>query len=741
MEEATEALNRGDIEFIESLDFGGDFTRAITRLQELNVIHPAVPYYAALLIPEDTKAGRFRLRTLLFASGFESSSETVTRFSSMQLLRIILQGNDLEEVRYILSFLDSVSIRRIPGQYAFIEYHSTLKAACHYVLGDFEEAMKAASIEQVSSELASLGGSSYFSEINNAINLLSEWKLSNGENADSQKILNFLFHSHSTETLRWTLGEVLSLEGLLQPDEQIALTALILAPNNLIALNLMRTILSENPLIFLRHLELLRRLGTAYLNIGAMREEGAVLFRSWSNMLDPVNYSQFANAEFAESIGYIDEEALNARIFFVNFYLGRILRNQDNFRESSEYFEKALAFAPDNTQADATIWYILMNALNGYPNLAKDVFVSMLPQMNDISYFSALFDRLSSYLVRTRQWAGLYEVFLALSDAGPGASLASYAFILGRAAEEGFIQTDKSAEDYFLITFQESNASIYYRTMAASKLNLFFSPIGAETNHDTVESEDILDFLLGFFEYGAASFALPYIRELEDDLSIHELRDIASSLTDSGRFQQSLNLIARYMRREDYIPLEPDLYLYYPRPYLELIEKYAEEADLEPFLLLALIHTESHFMAGIGSSAGATGLTQLMAATAADMAGRMARAGLTDYRSDNMDLRDPELNVHIGSYYLRHLHGIMGNPLLALLAYNGGQGRVRRWVNEDLARPGGALPLDLFLETVEFPETREYGRRVTGIAAVYGYLYYGKTMEEVASGIFQSNPE
>jgi soluble lytic murein transglycosylase len=72
------------------------------------------------------------------------------------------------------------------------------------------------------------------------------------------------------------------------------------------------------------------------------------------------------------------------------------------------------------------------------------------------------------------------------------------------------------------------------------------------------------------------------------------------------------------------------------------------------------------------------------------------------------------------------------SPLLALLAYNGGMGRLRRWRNAESKLPG-----DLFLETIEYNETREYGRKVLAAAAAYGYLYYDITMEEVIADIYR----
>jgi soluble lytic murein transglycosylase len=123
-----------------------------------------------------------------------------------------------------------------------------------------------------------------------------------------------------------------------------------------------------------------------------------------------------------------------------------------------------------------------------------------------------------------------------------------------------------------------------------------------------------------------------------------------------------------------------------------------------------------------------------MEPTALDMAGRMARRGGPDYRSaQGIDLKDPETNIRIGAYYLAYLIEQMGSPMTALLAYNGGMGRLRRW----RAAGGDRLPEDLFLETIAFDETREYGRRVLAAAAVYGYLYYGMSMEEVVADVYK----
>jgi soluble lytic murein transglycosylase len=176
--------------------------------------------------------------------------------------------------------------------------------------------------------------------------------------------------------------------------------------------------------------------------------------------------------------------------------------------------------------------------------------------------------------------------------------------------------------------------------------------------------------------------------------------------------------------------------LLYPRPFTGLIEKNALDAGLPREILFGLIRTESFFIPDIVSSAGAVGLAQLMPATALDMAGRIARQGGPDYiRDGEVDLKDPGINVHLSAWYLNYLIRTVGSPVQALIAYNGGIGRVRRWRN---ARP--ELPEDLFLETIEFSETREYGRRVLAAATAYGYLYYDLSMEGVIADIYSVYP-
>jgi len=720
--EAAELLRAGNLDFIQQANLPAGFSRAAAELEQLNRIHPAAAFYSGLLIGNapNTNPRNRELELLLFSAALDSPSFAASREAALRLIPLVLETQEAQEVRNILSVLDSRNLNRRQDLHL-----SALRAACLYRLGSYNEARGLFSIDHAAANLATASTAERWGK---AISLLASWKVSPSETL-RQEISDFLFTIPSGEILRWANREARSLEALFEPEEFMVLAGRVLSGNHRAVLLNMTPALSDCGGIFFRYPNLIPYLGRAFQFTPAMRTEGLGLFETWITRLDEKDPSA-------------NDERLRTARYMSLFFSGRIERARGNHSASSEFFTRALEFAPNDIQADACIWYILMNTLASNPSAAPTLVIGTMPQWRDLSTFSAILDRVSSNLARQRRWDDILEIFLHLEARGPSASLAQYAWITGRALEEGFIRSSRSAESFFRVAYETESASFYYRAMAASRLGLNIAlPRGNPgTRRQNLAQQTTIgydaEFLLGFFEYGATAFVLPYLRALEESLSFPELRKVAEAFGNIGQWQESLRLVARYTRRSDYVFDIQDLYLAHPRPYLELIERHSREEGIGPELFFGLVRTESHFMRAIGSHAGALGLAQLMPATAEDMATRIARRGGPDYRNPTgIDLTDPEINIHLGAFYLRHLVNNLGNTMLALKAYNGGQGRVRRWLAED--RQLGALPMDLFLETIEFPETREYGRRVLSAAAVYGYLYYGMTMEEVAASFFR----
>lgn len=155
------------------------------------------------------------------------------------------------------------------------------------------------------------------------------------------------------------------------------------------------------------------------------------------------------------------------------------------------------------------------------------------------------------------------------------------------------------------------------------------------------------------------------------------------------------------------------LRLAYPADYVDLINDTARSEQVSPLLLLALVRQESFFDPDAGSPAGALGLTQVIPSTGEDIAARLGRA---DFEAD--DLYRPFVSISFGANYLsRQLTAFDGELLQALAAYNAGPGNAAAW--EEAAGDD----VDLFLETIEFEETRNYVIRVVENLARYRRLY------------------
>ena len=104
---------------------------------------------------------------------------------------------------------------------------------------------------------------------------------------------------------------------------------------------------------------------------------------------------------------------------------------------------------------------------------------------------------------------------------------------------------------------------------------------------------------------------------------------------------------------------------------LQFVHDNAQRFDLDPVMLLAVIHVESRFDPGAVSSKGAMGLMQIRPTTAREVAGSLGIELTADEQ-----LFDPELNILLGSCYLRYLVDRFDDHHIALSAYNAGPTRV-----------------------------------------------------------------
>lgn len=155
-----------------------------------------------------------------------------------------------------------------------------------------------------------------------------------------------------------------------------------------------------------------------------------------------------------------------------------------------------------------------------------------------------------------------------------------------------------------------------------------------------------------------------------------------------------------------------DFSLRYLAPYREVLKARADEMGLDEAWVYGLIRQESQFIAGVKSSAGASGLMQLMPGTAKWVARKL---GLRNWRWSNVT--DVDTNISFGTYYLRHvLDKLDSYPVLASAAYNAGPGRARGW------RPETAIEGAAYAETIPFNETRNYVKKVMANTTYYAHV-------------------
>jgi soluble lytic murein transglycosylase len=156
-----------------------------------------------------------------------------------------------------------------------------------------------------------------------------------------------------------------------------------------------------------------------------------------------------------------------------------------------------------------------------------------------------------------------------------------------------------------------------------------------------------------------------------------------------------------------------DFEMRYLAPYRDVLKVHTAGLALDEAWVYGLIRQESRFITDARSSAGATGLMQLMPQTARWAAKRI---GLRNWRWSQVT--EVGTNVGLGTYYLRHVYDTFdGQPVLASAAYNAGPSRARAW------RPETAMEGAVFAETIPFTETRLYVKNVMANATWYAHNF------------------
>jgi soluble lytic murein transglycosylase len=334
---------------------------------------------------------------------------------------------------------------------------------------------------------------------------------------------------------------------------------------------------------------------------------------------------------------------------------------------------------------------------------------------------------------KTGWWAYRHTRYAEAADVFEGAAAAfprsdyrpSYLYWAGQAREQ--LGDRATADDRFQLVVTDY-ANSYYGRLATTVLKAHgvAAPASEEASRRLMSgtpedvarppTADLIRWLIALEMYDEALDEVQYAERVWGRSTVLEATR-AWLLNRRGDLRPAINLMRQTYPQflaagGETLPNEI-LKIIFPIDYWPLIRQHAAQHKLDPYLVAALIAQESTFDKDITSSANAVGLMQIMPATGRRWARRL---GIRGYSTRKLTLA--EINVRIGTAYFADLMKQFGGEHVALAAYNAGDSRAVRWLNE---RPG--LPRDEFVDDIPFPETQNYVRRILGTAEDYRRLY------------------
>ncbi len=213
------------------------------------------------------------------------------------------------------------------------------------------------------------------------------------------------------------------------------------------------------------------------------------------------------------------------------------------------------------------------------------------------------------------------------------------------------------------------------------------------------------------FKRGWRGDAVPEWNFALRGMSDRQLMAAAELARHEGIYDRVVNTSDRTLKEFDFSQR-------YIAPFEGRVTAQARQIDVDPAWVYGLIRQESRFIMDAKSVVGASGLMQLMPATARWVAGKI---GMTDFKPHHVN--DFDTNTKLGTNYLSMvLSDLGGSQVLASAGYNAGPGRPMLW----RSKLDGPVEGAIFAETIPFNETRDYVKNVMSNATYYAALFSGQ---------------
>ncbi|KXI30528.1 lytic transglycosylase [Paraglaciecola hydrolytica] len=302
-----------------------------------------------------------------------------------------------------------------------------------------------------------------------------------------------------------------------------------------------------------------------------------------------------------------------------------------------------------------------------------------------------------AHVLRHRNWQHALDVI----DFAPQKLSDEYLFQYWRArAYEEIKAPEQARQTYEKLADQRH----YYGFLASGKLarktNLNNLPL--KFTQQELDSVGNLPAAQRAFEFRHLGRQLSARREwifLQSQLNEQQLKIAAVLADQQGWHDQAIFTFSK----AGYLD---DLSRRFPMAFDQTLKSNAQKNNIDPAWAFAIVRRESSFMPDAYSEAGAQGLMQVLPGTASYIA---------KTKISSSSLYDPETNVELGTQYMRYLMDKMdNNAILATASYNAGWRRVKNWLPEK-----DSVPMDLWVETIPYKETRNYVKAVLAYQQIY----------------------
>lgn len=401
--------------------------------------------------------------------------------------------------------------------------------------------------------------------------------------------------------------------------------------------------------------------------------------------------------------------------------IGQTLWNRHENAQAFEYFKQLLQRYPGSAYADrANFATGDIHEYFGRKSEAIELYTTVQKQFPNSAVRDDAVWRLAWLHYRSGDWQAALTTFKALAAQSRNGAFGTAAIYWQARSAEKLADTD-SAKQLYRQIFNGGDES-YYQALSQRALERLGSPVQeARLSKPSAGAE--ADPAVG----AEVNFHLSRARELTalglHGLAVAELDQVSRRANSKNGLQPLLmreyfanRAYGRSLNLASQLAISPSErnYYRYPLAYWELVQQKSQERELDPHLILALIRQESLFDPRARSPATALGLMQLIPPTAARVARQLGLPVPTQEK-----LFDPELNVNLGTQYLKDLlQRYSNNWFKAIAAYNAGETAVDRWEREIATED-----IEEFVERIPYIETRGYVKLVLRNHRIYKRLY------------------